>query len=114
MKYIAIILVTYISLLTISPALCGFYAAFKRTGLCCLTNNDKQCSKEQADNSKQPGKSDSDTTCCSIQTCHCNFINVLPFDFSVQTGRTAKKAPFKNDKIFSNYLPDCWHPPEIV
>ena len=114
MKFIAVILVTYISLLTISPALCGFYAAFKRVDLCCSTENNKQCSKEQTGNSKQ---SDSDVPCkpcCSIQNCHCNFINVPPFDFFVQTGATAKKTPFKNDKVFSNYLPDCWHPPEIV
>jgi hypothetical protein len=115
MKYIVVILLTYMSLLTVSPALCGMYAALKQADLCCSTDSDKQCSKEQPDSNKQSDKSDSNTPCtpcCIIQNCHCYFVGVPQFDFHIIAYTTTQKIRVTNDNVFSNYSSECWHPPE--
>lgn len=78
--------------------------------LCC---DEKQCSNDQEGN-KSSNDNSSCMPCCSIQNCQCNFINIPQFNFLIQMHLTAKKFPAKNDKVPSDYLSDCWHPPKIV
>ena len=116
MKFISIILIAYFSLLTISPALCGMNAVLKQENL-CSTDNSMQGSREQSDNNKQSGKSESNSPCipcCSIQNCHTYFIAIPKVDLIVQISATAILIPFKSDKKNSIYLSDCWRPPKIV
>ncbi len=113
MRFIAFILIAYISLLTVSPMVCETYTIVKQTDLCCNSDNVEQCSKNKSDN-KQSGSNTTCTPCCSIQNCHCNFVEVPYFNFLVQVSTISKKTPTKNDKVLSNYLSDCWHPPKVV
>lgn len=102
MRFIAVILVCYISLVTVTPAVCGTCTVLKQVNLCC--NDDK----DQSDNTTTC------TPCCSLQNCHCNFVAIPQFDFLVQIDINSKKTPIKNDKILSDFLSDCWRPPEII
>ena len=111
MKFISIILIAYITLLTVLPAVCKTYVVLKQAELCCSDKNSNQCSKDQKDKSEN---NMSCTACCSIQNCNCNFVGIPQFDFLIQNGTTTKKAKIQDDKILSNYLSDCWHPPKIV
>lgn len=110
MRFIAVILIAYVLLLTVSPAVCKTYTALKQVNL-CGSSNDKQSTKEQSGN-KQSNNNTSCTDCCSIQNCHCNFVDVPQFNFLAQTSVISKKTSIKNDKVLSNYLSDCWHPPK--
>lgn len=114
MKFIAMILVVYVSLLTLSPVVCGTYIAVKQTADCCNENKDRECSKEQTTN-KQSDKSDSNSclSCCSVQNCHCSFVDAPQFNFQIQMSLNSKRVPIKNDKVLSDYLSDCWQPPEV-
>ena len=110
MRLIAIILVTYISALTISPVVCGTYLAIKQSVSC---NDDNQCRKEPTENNKSENSS-SCLSCCSVQNCHCNFVEAPQFSFLIQTNINTQRAPIKIDKVLSDYLSDCWQPPEIA
>jgi hypothetical protein len=117
MKFITAILVTYISLLTVSPALCGLASMLKQVDLCCAADNEKKCSKEPSDNKEQSDQSDSKTPCipcCSVQNCLCYFVGVPQYDLAVQLITVAQKIRVKNENVFSNYLSNCWHPPKLV
>lgn len=111
MRFIAAILITYISVLTVLPVGCETFTILKQAELCCISNYNKQCSKEQTEN-KQSDNKKSCTACCSLQ--NCNNISIPQFNFLVHSSKVSKKAPIKKDKVISNYLSDCWHPPKTV
>jgi len=109
-RFIAIILVTYISTLTISPVVCGTYLAIKQNISC---SNDHECKKKQ-ENNKKADHNSSCLSCCSVQNCHCSFVDAPQFNFLVQINLNSQRAPIKKDKVLSDYQSDCWQPPEIV
>lgn len=119
MRFIAIILVTYISLLTVSPAVCGLYETIKQVDLCCSSDSNKKCSNEPSGNKtqKQKDKSESDAPyapCCSVQNCQCYFVTAPQLDFGIQLVTITEKIRIKNETVISNYSSDCWQPPEKV
>lgn len=96
MKSIALILLAYFGILLVSPL---------------------GCSKTSSNVSMGQTKSQSDTpcqACCSIQSCHCNFLGAQSFDFPVQIVAVILKQRIQNDKVLSNYLSDCWRPPKVT
>lgn len=113
MRFIAVILIAYVSLVMVSSTICQTYTLVNQADLRCGSANTKQCSKDKT-NKKQSANNTSCTPCCSIQNCHCNFVEVPEFNFLINSSKVSKKAPIKNDKVISNYLSDCWHPPKIV
>jgi hypothetical protein len=98
MRTISVILLTYVVLLLVAPTVCNSMA---------------QCSKEQTNN-KNSDNTNTCASCCSIQNCNCNFTGVEQFDFQIYTSIITKKIQAQNNKILSNYLSECWHPPKIV
>lgn len=109
MRLIAIILVTYISVLNMSPIVCGTYIAIKQTVSC---SSDKCAEKKTSKQKSDTGSSC--LSCCSVQNCNCSFVDASQFNFLVQINLNSQKAPFKKDKVLSDYLSDCWQPPEIA
>lgn len=97
MRTISVILLTYVMLLLVAPTVCNSIA---------------QCSKEQTNN-KNP-ENNTCSSCCSIQNCNCNFTGIEKFDFQIYMSIITNKIHTQNDKILSNYLSECWHPPKIV
>lgn len=116
MRLIAVILVAYISLLTVLPVICGTYIVLEQAELCCNSASDNQCSEEQSCNeqSDEENNNSSCISCCSVQNCNCNLVDVSRFNFLVQISLNSKRAKVENDKVISNYLSDCWQPPELV
>lgn len=119
MKLTAAILVTYISLISLSPALCGFYNSVKKIELCCMSNSNKDCSSNISKNctssSNENEEDDSPCTpCCGIPNCNCFYEKIPAFNFTVDETVAYKKVFLVNNKIFSSYFSECWNPPEIV
>jgi hypothetical protein len=107
-------MLSYVSLLTVSPVLCGLTMAIKQMDLCC-SETGKDCSDGQTDD--KPQKSSENNCCvpcCSVQNCHCYFVTPQQFDFSVKLFKTIQKLRLQNESLTSNYLSDCWNPPEFV
>ena len=89
MRFIAIILITYISLLTASPAVCGLYETIKQVDLCCSSDSNKKCSNEPSGSKTQKQKDNSESDapyapCCSVQNCQCYFVTAPQLDFGIQ------------------------------
>lgn len=112
MRFITTILIIYISLLTISPAVCGIYAVLDQTDQCCT--NTKKCSESSKDNNKKSQNNSPCTPCCFMQNCNCYFTDVSQFIFQSNITARTKKIQSKNVNIVSNYSSDCWHPPEMI
>lgn len=109
MRYIAFILVFYVSVMNVTPAICGSYTYLVQTNVCRSENNGA-CSD---DKSQQNPKSASPCLpCCYVQNCHCNIVTIPEFNFQVFSDLNIEKIPTENDKIYFNYLSDCWHPPK--
>ena len=108
MRIIATLLVIYTSLLTVSPSVCGVYSALNKA----VQLETNSCSNKQTPTNSKNAKNCS--PCCSTQNCNCYFVDVLHIDAIASVEISNKKHPFKNDKYFSSYLSDCWHPPEKI
>lgn len=116
MRSIALILVAYLSLLTTSPAVCNGYLVLRQDDLCCNITCETECSKDLSTN-KPSGPSEKESSClscCSLQNSHCSFVAVPEFNFNVEMSLNTKRPPVKNDKVLSDYLSDCWQPPELI
>ena len=113
MRCIALILLVYVSVLNITPAICSSYTTLAQTNLCI---NKKGCGDDDAcSNTKQNENSNNTspcTPCCYIQNCHCNIVNTPRFNFQILSDVSTEKISTENDKIYFNYLSDCWHPPK--
>lgn len=102
-------------MLTVSPVVCGGYVVLKQADLCCNTESDTKCSKDQTTN-KPSGSSEKNSSCmacCSVQNCHCNCIAIPEFNFCNEISIDSNRPPVKNDKVLSDYFSDCWQPPEF-
>ena len=112
MRIISILLISYISLLIISPSVGGMFVVAEETNMCCNSDDDNQCSREQSEN-RSSDKDSPCTPCCLIQNCNCCFLASSSFEFQPLIAAGLQKIQSKNDQIHSNYLSDCWHPPEM-
>lgn len=100
MKLTALVILVYLCLITVGSVV------NQMDWFCDVVCTDSE--KE-----KQPS-SDS----CPFGICCCNcFIPCYPATSSIQFIEVLKetnKNRHVNEKPMSNYLSDCWHPPEIV
>ena len=102
------------SLLTIAPALCELYATVSTINWCCSPNAEK-CAAKPMDTKKQTnGTSKSCTPCRTIQNCSCYFTTTAIANFKPILVSDSRKLYITNEKVVSNYLSDCWHPPELA
>lgn len=116
MKIIASLLVLYFGLLMMQPFM-QLEAFSERLGKVC--GNDKCCKSKSQHKTSAP--------CKDASTCNTDFCNpFVPCGISI--AERAKQVEFKspvlelsamirpasNDDIFSNYLSDCWRPPELL
>jgi hypothetical protein len=121
MKLTAFILATYISFLTVQPLTKVIYSALtQQTEECC---GDNCCENEQADNKQ---KSDTDNqdpnNCCPngicnpFEQCACCFSVTVeqPTYHYLATIIINKYILPTAESTTSNYIADCFHPPEIA
>ena len=113
MRIISAMLFIYVSLLIVSPSICGMCASADETEMCSSSCEYTQCSGEQNENESSE-KDSPCTPCCLIQNCNCCFIAPTAFEFQPLIVFSVKKIQSKNDIVVSNYSSDCWHPPEMV
>lgn len=99
MKAFSIILLTYVTLLLVVPTVC---------------NTMMQCSKEQSADKNSKNTPKSCESCCALQNCHCNFTGIQQFNFQISANIIISKIHTQNDNVLSNYLSECWHPPELI
>ena len=114
MRFFALVLVFYLLLLTVSPAVCQVYEAVSQVDLCCTGGSDEQCNQKDSEERKSSNTSNSCTPCSAIQNCCCYFVMTTPFKFSNPIVSITEKIWVNNESVISDYLPDCWHPPETV
>lgn len=112
MRIVSAILFIYVSLLIVSPSVCGMFTVVEETGMCGSSCEYNQCSEEQTENESSE-KELPCTPCCLIQNCNCCFVAPASFEFQPLIVYSAKKTQSKNDNVVSNYSCDCWHPPEM-
>lgn len=110
MKLVAAILLTYVSVLVTAPALCAMEEIATKAGLSCTGNESDDCSKE----SDQSNEKSPCMPCCTVQSCQCYFITINEFNLNIQESVSISTIPYTNDKILSDYLSECWHPPELI
>ena len=103
MKSIAIILLSYNTILVTAPPLCAMEEVLKKAGLCCTEQN---------------SASDEESTpcapCCTVQSCQCYFTPTLEYNFTVKDCISLQAIPVSAEAIPTGYLSECWHPPERV
>ena len=109
MKWIAMLLFIYTSLLVAGPAICSVEKIMAQADACCHQTKKKDCTKDE--NSKQDAPC---MPCCVVQTCQCEYISPVNIDFTMENGGSITAIPDMNDKIHSDYWSECWHPPETV
>lgn len=114
MKFFAAILVIYMSILTVSPVLCGLADMLQKVELCCTADESKQCSDEPKDSKDQSDNKPTSILCCSVQKCNCCFETPPQFDFEIGPIITSEKIRIRDESVISNYSSNCWQPPEIV
>ena len=113
MRIVSAIFFIYVSLLIVSPSICGVYTEVNETQMCRSSCEYTQCSGEQTEN-ESSDKDEPCTPCCLIQNCNCCFVAPSSFEFQPLIVYSAKKIQSKNDNVVSNYSSDCWHPPEMI
>ncbi len=108
MRYLALILTLYLSVITVTPALCSTYSVIKKVTLCC---SEQKCSNKTGDCKRG---NDTCTPCCLMQNCCCNIVALPEFNFMLEGISTEKKILTISDNALSDYLSDCWNPPKLI
>lgn len=109
MRIVSAILFIYVSILIVSPSVCGIFTVVEETEMCTSSFEHTQCSEKQTDNEL----SEKESPCYLIQNCNCCFVTPAPFEFQPLIVYSSKKIQSKNDNVVSNYSSDCWNPPEV-
>ncbi len=112
MKLTALIIATYISLLTVQPAFTAITSVFSvQSEENC---GDNCCKHEQQDNT--PTKQEQNGMCNPFQSCSICFgyyISEPTFQLiSIQQVKVLRAIV--KDKFTSGFCSDCFHPPEII
>jgi len=110
MKSIAIILLSYITILVTAPPLCAMEAILKNAGLCC----NEQSSTTNQNQSNDTEENTPCAPCCTVQSCQCYFTPTAEYNFTVQDCTSLQAIPVGDEPIPTGYLSECWHPPETV
>gem|GEM_PF-2858067 len=106
MKWIAVLLVSCMFVLTVQPVMSNVYAMTKHH-TCC----DHSCCKDK----QAPGRCmpESCNACATCASCLGFFNDRQGFKFN--TADVAKVfASTDTEKLVSNYLANCFHPPKMV
>ncbi len=114
MKLTALMLATYISLLTIQPVAEQLYSS--------LTNHKEVCTMacckhKQAMNNKQfPNNCCNKGICNPFGMCNCCFVynqkeTTIAYNNFIQTNKLIAAA---ENNFVSSFMSDCFHPPEIA
>ena len=112
MKLTALIIATYISLLTVLPVVTAITSVCNmQTEECC---GDDCCKPEQQDN--KPTKQDQSGMCNPFQACtYCCGCYISEPTFQVVTVQQINILyPLVTDNFTTDFCSDCFHPPEIV
>lgn len=107
MRLFSSILFIYFSVLTVTPFFCT--SIVKKVLTDC--GNEIKCPKKNADDSNRD--TNNCKSCCLMENCCDAIVNLPEFNFNIEGLKLQKKTLAKKDKAFSDYLSECWHPPEI-
>jgi hypothetical protein len=110
MKNFSLFLVFYLFTLTITPAFVSMFPCAKaKTEKSCINVCMKDCKKKE--NSNGNDSNCPFNICCS----NCLFYNVEQgqVEFLIPSV-IRQKITSAAQNLFSSYIADCWHPPEIV
>jgi len=106
MKYLAVILLSYLTILMVEPVAYEVYAMTRHHSCChaaCCAKS-KQCS----DNLPA-----SCNNCATCSICLGSYIHETGFKFHEETVTSTFAYP-NNDQLISNYYSNCFRPPKIV
>jgi hypothetical protein len=133
MKFFAGILISYLFVIMAMPFIPALSCEKTETSICeniCSTSendcfsNENDCSASESDCST--GENDCSDPCneeplskgcCPYSICFniCLLGNITQNNFAFSDVLTdVKQMRLMNENVASNYLSDCWHPPEIV
>lgn len=106
MKWIAVLLVSCMFVLTVQPVMSNVYAMTKHH-TCC----DHSCCKDK----QAPGRCmpESCNACATCASCLGFFNERQGFKFNTSDGAKVF-ASTDTEKLVSNYLANCFHPPKMV
>ena len=117
MRYLAAIFVMYLTLITVSPTVCQLMGGMQQMSF-CSSEKSISAASEQTDSPDSPSEKSDDNKCCipccTIPSCNCAFVAVAPYAISPFEFGNLQKLRLHDETLVSNYLPDCWQPPEMV
>lgn len=117
MKYLATIFVLYLTLITVAPTACQLIGGVPQLQLCSSEQSFSACD-QQTETSDVPTEQSEDNNCCvpccTIPSCNCVFVTEVPLQVSNFEFDNLRKLRPRDETLVSNYLPDCWQPPEMV
>ncbi|MES2543240.1 MAG: hypothetical protein V4548_00020 [Bacteroidota bacterium] len=108
MKIKAILLVSYLSLLILSQALCSLCTAMKEGKASAKIEQTTTYS-----DSSHTNKLHNNMSCCSFQNCQCVFEIVKPLNILFYPLNENKKTINTSHQLRSNYSFSFWHPPKL-
>lgn len=120
MKLLYFILATYIFSLTISSSVTDVYNSLtsNTTEVHCGTNC---CSNIPAEEKQNPSEEDSNGCCpngfCNpFESCHCctGVAVYMPSDSYISIDLNNRRSVPVSTGIISEYIDDCFHPPQFV
>jgi hypothetical protein len=113
MKGLSTILLFWICLLTVQPAVAMVCKSAQGKEHCCA----KKCCKQKGNNPNKKQNSCCANGLCSLcAVCFCCFTATIEKS-TIAFKRNSEKNNLqinKNRNFFSGYLTQCFHPPEIV
>ena len=105
----AFILLSYFSILVVSPAVCSVYLGIDAIEFC--GTNDSCTSSADIPNDSNDGNLPC-ADCCIMGCCECDYFLMDTNDGPSEVLSGEKKMLINNENAHSSYLSKCWKPPK--